>query len=42
MIMAGSNNYVGLVNHPEVKEAMIKAIEKYGSSCTGSRLRIQN
>jgi 8-amino-7-oxononanoate synthase len=37
MIMVGSNNYLGLVNHPEVKEAMIKAIEKYGSSCTGSR-----
>ena len=37
MIMVGSNNYLGLVNHPEVKEAMIHAIEKYGSSCTGSR-----
>ena len=37
MIMVGSNNYLGLVNHPEVKQAMIHAIEKYGSSCTGSR-----
>lgn len=37
MVMVGSNNYLGLVNHPEVKEAMIHAIEKYGSGCTGSR-----
>ncbi len=37
MIMVGSNNYLGLVNHPEIKEAMIKAIEKFGSACTGSR-----
>ncbi|HHT66241.1 MAG: aminotransferase class I/II-fold pyridoxal phosphate-dependent enzyme [Caldicoprobacterales bacterium] len=37
-IMIGSNNYLGLTNHPEVKEAAIKAIEKYGTGCTGSRL----
>jgi 8-amino-7-oxononanoate synthase len=37
MIMVGSNNYLGLVNHPEVKAAMIAAIQKYGSGCTGSR-----
>ncbi|OHB74498.1 MAG: 8-amino-7-oxononanoate synthase [Planctomycetes bacterium RBG_16_59_8] len=37
MIMIGSNNYLGLTQHPKVKEAAIKAVEKYGSSCTGSR-----
>jgi 8-amino-7-oxononanoate synthase len=37
LIMAGSNNYLGLTNHPRVKEAAIKAIEKYGSGCAGSR-----
>jgi 8-amino-7-oxononanoate synthase len=36
-IMIGSNNYLGLTHHPEVKEAAIKAIEKYGTGCTGSR-----
>lgn len=36
-IMLGSNNYLGLTNHPKVKEAAIKAIEKYGSGCSGSR-----
>ena len=37
MIMVGSNNYLGLTQHPKVKEASIKAVEKYGSGCTGSR-----
>jgi 8-amino-7-oxononanoate synthase len=37
MIMIGSNNYLGLTQHPYVKEAAIKAVEKYGSGCTGSR-----
>ena len=37
VIMAGSNNYLGLTNHPRVKEAAIKAIEKFGSGCAGSR-----
>jgi 8-amino-7-oxononanoate synthase len=37
MIMAGSNNYLGLTAHPKVKEAAIKAIEKYGTGCSGSR-----
>jgi len=37
-IMIGSNNYLGLTSHPEVREAAIKAIEKYGTGCTGSRL----
>jgi 8-amino-7-oxononanoate synthase len=36
-IMAGSNNYLGLTSHPKVKEAAIKAIEKYGTGCSGSR-----
>ncbi len=36
MIMIGSNNYLGLVTHPEVLEAMVQAIRKYGSACTGS------
>jgi 8-amino-7-oxononanoate synthase len=37
VIMIGSNNYLGLTSHPEVKEAAIAAIEKYGSGCSGSR-----
>jgi 8-amino-7-oxononanoate synthase len=36
-VMIGSNNYLGLTSDPEVKEAAIKAIEKYGTGCTGSR-----
>lgn len=35
--MLGSNNYLGMTENPEVKEAAIKAIEKYGVGCTGSR-----
>ena len=37
VIMAGSNNYLGLTADPRVKEAAIKAIEQYGTGCTGSR-----
>ncbi len=37
IIMIGSNNYLGLTSHPEVCEAAIKAVEKYGSGCSGSR-----
>ncbi len=37
VIMAGSNNYLGLTGHPKVKEAAIKATEKYGTGCSGSR-----
>ncbi len=37
IIMAGSNNYLGLTAHPHVKEAAIKAVEKYGTGCSGSR-----
>ncbi|AKU89924.1 aminotransferase class I/II-fold pyridoxal phosphate-dependent enzyme [Vulgatibacter incomptus] len=38
VIMVGSNNYLGLSLHPAVKEAAAKALEKYGTSCSGSRL----
>ncbi len=37
VIMAGSNNYLGLTTHPKVREAAIQAINKYGTSCSGSR-----
>lgn len=37
LIMCGSNNYLGLTTHPKVKAAAIAALERYGSSCTGSR-----
>jgi len=36
-VMIGSNNYLGLTHHPEVIEAAVKAIEKFGTGCTGSR-----
>jgi 8-amino-7-oxononanoate synthase len=37
VIMLGSNNYLGLTNHPKVKEAAQNAIAKYGTGCAGSR-----
>ncbi len=37
VIMFGSNSYLGLTNHPKIKEAAKKAIDKYGSGCAGSR-----
>lgn len=37
VLMFGSNSYLGLTNHPVLKEAAIKAIEKYGTGCAGSR-----
>jgi 8-amino-7-oxononanoate synthase len=37
VIMIGSNNYLGLTTHPKVRAAAIEGIEKYGTSCTGSR-----
>ena len=37
IIMIGSNNYLGLTTHPKVREAAIAAIQRYGTSCTGSR-----
>jgi 8-amino-7-oxononanoate synthase len=36
-VMLGSNNYLGLTSHPEVKEAARAAISKYGTGCAGSR-----
>ncbi|MCH7868651.1 MAG: pyridoxal phosphate-dependent aminotransferase family protein [Myxococcales bacterium] len=38
IIMLGSNNYLGLTNHPEIKTAAAKAVAKYGTGCAGSRL----
>ncbi len=37
IIMLGSNNYLGLTNHPKVKEAASAAVAKYGTGCAGSR-----
>ncbi|HNQ59709.1 MAG TPA: aminotransferase class I/II-fold pyridoxal phosphate-dependent enzyme [Bacteroidales bacterium] len=37
ILMFGSNSYLGLTNHPMIKEAAKKAIDKYGSGCAGSR-----
>jgi 8-amino-7-oxononanoate synthase len=37
IIMCGSNNYLGLTTHPKVRQAARDAIERYGTSCTGSR-----
>jgi len=37
-IMLGSNNYLGLTHHPEVIEAGVQALKKYGAGLTGSRL----
>lgn len=37
VLMFGSNSYLGLTNHPKIKEAAIRAIEKYGTGCAGSR-----
>jgi 8-amino-7-oxononanoate synthase len=37
LIMIGSNNYLGLTTHPAVRAAAIDAIQRYGTSCTGSR-----
>jgi 8-amino-7-oxononanoate synthase len=37
VVMLGSNNYLGLTTDPRVKKVAIEALEKYGSSVTGSR-----
>ena len=37
LIMCGSNNYLGLTTHPEVRKAALDAITRFGTSCTGSR-----
>jgi 8-amino-7-oxononanoate synthase len=38
VLMFGSNNYLGLTRHPEVVEAAVEAVKRYGTSMTGSRL----
>lgn len=37
VLMFGSNSYLGLTNHPLIKEASKHAIDKYGTGCAGSR-----
>jgi 8-amino-7-oxononanoate synthase len=37
LLMFGSNSYMGLTNHPKVKEAAAQALLKYGTACAGSR-----
>jgi len=37
VLMFGSNSYLGLTNHPRLKEAAKRAIDKYGTGCAGSR-----
>lgn len=37
VVMIGSNNYLGLTHHPEVKRRAKEAIDRFGTGCTGSR-----
>lgn len=37
VLMFGSNSYLGLTNHPKIKEAAKVAVDKYGTGCAGSR-----
>ncbi len=37
LIMIGSNNYLGLTTDPRVRQAAADAVQRYGTSCTGSR-----
>ncbi len=37
VIMAGSNNYLGLTNDPRTIEAAKNVLDLYGTGCTGSR-----
>lgn len=37
VLMIGSNNYLGLTTDPRVRQASIDAVQRYGTSCTGSR-----
>jgi 8-amino-7-oxononanoate synthase len=37
VLMFGSNSYLGLTNHPRIKEAAKRAVDKYGTGCAGSR-----
>jgi len=38
VLMFGSNNYLGLTRHPYVVDSAARAVLKYGTSMTGSRL----
>ncbi len=37
MIMVGSNNYLGLIDHPQVQKAAQEAVDRYGVATCGSR-----
>ncbi|MFA6317188.1 MAG: pyridoxal phosphate-dependent aminotransferase family protein [Elusimicrobiota bacterium] len=37
MLMLGSNSYLGLTNHPKIKERIVAAVREFGSGCAGSR-----
>jgi 8-amino-7-oxononanoate synthase len=37
VLMFGSNSYLGLTNHPKLKEAAQRAVQQYGTGCAGSR-----
>ncbi|MBN1266178.1 MAG: pyridoxal phosphate-dependent aminotransferase family protein [Anaerolineales bacterium] len=39
VLMLGSNNYLGLTSDSRVRQAAIEAVQRYGTSCTGSRLQ---
>lgn len=38
MILLASNNYLGLIDNPAIKQAAIQAVEKFGTGSGGSRL----
>jgi len=38
IMMFGSNNYLGLTTHPEVRAAAVEAVSQYGTGCSGSRM----
>ena len=37
-IMLGSNNYLGLADHPDIRAGALSALDRFGSAVTGSRL----
>src|SRR5271170_4166764 len=39
LVNFSSNDYLGLTNHPKVKEAARKALEKYGCGLSSSRIQ---
>lgn len=41
-LVLSSNNYLGLTGHPEVKEAAMQAINRWGTGAGGSRLTTGN